>query len=225
MVVLAFLFVLGVILGPTVWCTWTIRSNGRNRSDFPGSGGEFARHLLDRAGLEDVKVEMTGSGDHYDGGEKAVRLLRQHYEGKSLSGVVIAAHEVGHALQDRDGYAALRARDRLVRSTFVLEQVGSAMMLAAPLVGLLTRAPPVALVMLGIGISTLALRVLVHFVTLPVEYDASFNRALPILDQGGYLPKEDLPAARRLLKAAALTYVAASLMTLLNLWRWIRVLR
>jgi Zn-dependent membrane protease YugP len=67
--------------------------------------------------------------------------------------------------------------------------------------------------------------VVIHLVTLPVEFDASFNRALPILDRDGYLPKQDLPAARRILKACALTYVAAALVNLLNLWRWIRVFR
>ena len=71
----------------------------------------------------------------------------------------------------------------------------------------------------------MASAVVIHLVTLPVEFDASFNRALPILDRGGYLPRSDLPAARRILKACALTYVASSLAGLLNLWRWIRYLR
>ena len=71
----------------------------------------------------------------------------------------------------------------------------------------------------------MASEVVIHLVTLPVEFDASFNRALPILDQGGYLPPDDMPAARRILMACALTYVAASLAGLLNLWRWIRFLR
>ena len=75
------------------------------------------------------------------------------------------------------------------------------------------------------GVLTMAVSVVVHLVTLPVEYDASFRRALPILDQGGYLPPEDMPAARRILRACALTYVAASLASLLNLWRWIRFIR
>ena len=76
-----------------------------------------------------------------------------------------------------------------------------------------------------IGIGLLAVRVLVHLVTLPVEYDASFNKALPILRDGGYLAEDDIAGARSVLKAAAFTYVAAALTSLLNLARWIRVLR
>jgi Zn-dependent membrane protease YugP len=75
------------------------------------------------------------------------------------------------------------------------------------------------------GIASMGVATIVHFVTLPVEYDASFNKALPILIKGNYIDEKDRPAARRILKAAALTYVAASLASLLNLWRWIAILR
>ena len=79
--------------------------------------------------------------------------------------------------------------------------------------------------LVGFGILLLSVRILVHLVTLPVEYDASFNKALPILELGGYLSSEDMPAARQVLKAAALTYVAGALVSLLDLARWIRILR
>lgn len=226
MVLIVILLVLAVVYGPFLWCSWVIKRHRNDRPDYPGTGGELARHLLDEAGLQTVKVEIAGDeGDHYDGGGKAVRLLREHHDGRSLTAVAIAAHEVGHAIQDRDNYAPLRARHNLVMSTYVVEKIGSVIMLLAPIVGMLSRSPALMIIFVGVGVLTLAIQVLVHFVTLPVEYDASFGRALPILDHGGYLPKEDLPAARRILKAAALTYVAASLTTLLNLWRWIRVLR
>ena len=89
------------------------------------------------------------------------------------------------------------------------------------LIGLLVV---VVVVNIGLAIATLAIQVVIHLITLPVEFDASFNRALPILENGGYLDRADLPAARRLLRAAALTYVAGSLSGLFNLWRWIRVI-
>jgi Zn-dependent membrane protease YugP len=154
-----------------------------------------------------------------------VRLTRDNLDGRSLTAVTVAAHEVGHALQDRDGYPPLESRTRLVRSTRVFERAGSIILLATPLLGALTRAPGLIALELGAGILVMSVSVLVHTVTLPVEFDASFKRALPILDRGGYLPKADLPAARRILKACALTYVASSLASLLNLWRWIRLLR
>ena len=106
-----------------------------------------------------------------------------------------------------------------------LERAGSIILLATPLLGALTRAPGLIALQLGAGILVMSISVVIHAVTLPVEFDASFNRALPILERGGYLAKDDLPAARRILRACALTYVASSLASLLNLWRWIRVLR
>ena len=90
---------------------------------------------------------------------------------------------------------------------------------------MVTRSPVVLLVGGLIGIATMALSVIVHLVTLPVEFDASFKRALPTLDQGRYLAEADMPAARHILKACAFTYVSASLAALLNLWRWIRFIR
>jgi Zn-dependent membrane protease YugP len=217
--------VLAVVFGPALWARGILAWHGDDRPDFPGSGGELARHLLDESGLEAVKVEATDEGDHYDPGAKAVRLTRDNLDGRSLTAVTVAAHEVGHALQDRDGYPPLESRTRLVRSTRVFERAGSIILLATPLLGALTRAPGLIALELGAGILVMSVSVLVHTVTLPVEFDASFKRALPILDRGGYLPKADLPAARRILKACALTYVASSLASLLNLWRWIRLLR
>nr|MDJ0982694.1 zinc metallopeptidase [Kiloniellales bacterium] len=95
----------------------------------------------------------------------------------------------------------------------------------SPFWGLISRSPLMTLGVIGIGVLSMASTVVVHLATLPVEFNASFARALPILDRGGYLPKRDLPAARRILRAAALTYVAGSLASLLNLWQWIRYLR
>ena len=94
-----------------------------------------------------------------------------------------------------------------------------------PLVGVISRSPVGSGVLLLMGLATLFSVALVHLVTLPVEWDASFGRAMPILEKGGYLQQNELQAARRILKACALTYVAQSLLGVLNLWRWIRVIR
>ena len=217
--------ILLLVLGPATWNKMVMRSHALDRPDFPGTGGEFARHLLDEAGLAEVAVEPTDIGNHYDLGKKAVRLTRDLYDGRSLTAVVVAAHEVGHALQDRDGYVPLTSRARTVQSARALQRVGSVILLAAPIVALIVRSPAVFLIQLGAGIMTMASGLVANLVTLPVEFDASFKRALPILDRGGYIPKEDLPAARKLLRAAALTYVSSSLMSLLNLWQWLRLLR
>lgn len=222
--VLGVLIFLAVIYGPSLWCRWVITKYQTDRPDFPGTGGDLARHLLDGFGLDDVVVEKSDIGDHYDPKDRAVRLGAQHLDGRSLAAVAIAAHEVGHAIQHRDDYAPLKRRHDLIFLTQDIVRAGVIISMGAPFLGLLTRSPGLFMLFLGLGILTMAIQVVIHLITLPVEFDASFSRALPILERGGYLSSRDLPAARRLLQAAALTYVAASLSTLFNLWRWIRVL-
>jgi hypothetical protein len=98
-------------------------------------------------------------------------------------------------------------------------------MMGIPIAAALAQTPVAGVVVLVAGMATMGIATLVHLVTLPVEWDASFGRALPVLQQGNYLSPEDEQGARRILTAAALTYVAASLASLLNLWRWIAFLR
>lgn len=223
--VILILLVLGIVFGPSLWARTILSRHAEERRDFPGTGGELARHLLDEAGLSEVRVEQTDRGDHYDPQDKTVRLSEANYDGRSLTAVTVAAHEVGHALQDRDGYAPLQARTNMVKWVGGIQKFGSAILFGSLFLGAVTQAPGLALLVAGAGIATMASAVLVHLITLPVEFDASFGRALPILDKGGYLPPEDMPAARSILKACVLTYVAGSLVSLLNLWRWIRFIR
>ena len=224
-VIIVLLLVIGLSIGPTLWVRAVMERHSRERSDFPGTGGEFARHLLDEMKLDDVKVERIQQGDHYDPQAKAVRLGAKNYDGRSLTAVVIAAHEVGHAMQDATGYKPLKARSRLAKTAIIVERVGSIVMLAAPVFAGIIRHPAGALIPLGAGFAILSMSVVVHLTTLPVEYDASFGRALPVLKAGRYIPERDMPAARSILRAAAFTYVAAAFMSLINIARWLRVLR
>ena len=219
------MLILVVVFGPQLWARATFRRYAKEREDFPGTGGELARHLIERFKLEGVEVEECPSGgDHYDPRDRRVRLSPEHLDGKSLTAVAVAAHEVGHALQHAEGYRPLKARETLVKLAQFNERAGALIMLALPVITLLTRAPSAGLVMAVAGFLSLGSAVLVHLITLPVEWDASFRRALPILE-AGYLPPAELRAARRVLTAAALTYLAASLAGLLNLARWIALLR
>ena len=224
-VVLGIVILLAAVFGPGLWARWVLARHSDPRPDFPGTGGEFARHLLDEGGLAEIRVEITGDGDHYSPDDKAVRLKPEHHDGTSLTAVAVAAHEVGHAFQDRDGYVPLATRTRLAKALHPIQRVGAAIAMVGPVLGAAMGSPVIGLVTLGAGILTMASSVVVHLVTLPVEFDASFARALPILDRGGYIPKRDLAAARGILRACALTYVAGALASLLNLWRWIRFLR
>jgi hypothetical protein len=223
LIVLAILLAVAVL--PQMWVKRVIDRHSAPRPDLPGTGAELARHLLHGMKLSHVTVEETKLGDHYDPAAKAVRLSPPHYGGKSLAAVVIAAHEVGHAMQDATGFKPLETRTRLAKQAQKVELVGAVAILASPLVMVLTKAPGLFLIEVAGGLLILGFSVLIHATTLPVEFDASFNRALPVLRDGGYLEKKDLPAARQLLRAAAFTYVAAAAMSLLSIARWIRVLR
>ena len=222
-VILALVFALAVL--PQMWVRRVITQNSGERKDFPGTGGEFARHILDQMKLGHVKVEETDLGDHYDPEAKALRLSPQHLNGRSLSAVVIAAHEAGHAMQDASGYPPLAARTRLAKQAIRAEKVGAVIMLAAPIVMALAKAPHLLIIEVLAGVMILALSILMHAVTLPVEFDASFRRALPVLKAGRYLDDKDMPAAKEILRAAAFTYVAAAAMSVLDVMRWLRVLR
>jgi Zn-dependent membrane protease YugP len=222
-VFLALVFGLAVL--PQAWVRRVIARHSGDRSDLAGTGGEFARHLLDGMKLHHVKVEATDLGDHYDPEAKAVRLLPQHLKGRSLTALVIAAHETGHAMQDATGYRPLKERTRLAKQAIRIEKVGAVVMLAAPIVMVLAKAPHFLLIQALAGVLILGLSIVMHAYTLPVEYDASFRRALPLLEAGRYIPERDMPAARQILRAAAFTYVAAAAMSLLDVARWIRVLR
>jgi Zn-dependent membrane protease YugP len=224
-ILLILALVLGLAVLPQVWVRRVITRHSEDRPDFAGTGGQFARHLLDGMQLGHVKVEATHLGDHYDPDAKAVRLLPQHLEGRSLTALVIAAHETGHAMQDATGYRPLIERTRLAKQAIWIEKVGAVVMLAAPIMMVLAKAPHLMLVQALAGLALLGMSIVMHAYTLPVEYDASFRRALPLLEAGRYIPESDLPAARQILRAAAFTYVAAAAMSLLDVARWIRVLR
>ncbi|MDZ7822721.1 MAG: zinc metallopeptidase [Ahrensia sp.] len=224
---IGFGLILAAIYAPQYWVKYTMQKHAVPRPDFPGSGGELAKHLIEEFKLDGVNVEQAdeGIGDHYDPESRTVRLSAQNYNDASLTAVAVASHEVGHALQHARGDGGLALRQTLVKYAMVTDKMAAIFFIAAPFLFAAVRAPAAIFAMVAIGILFMAIRVVVHLVTLPVEYDASFKKALPILEQGNYLHPDDIKGARSVLKAAALTYVAASLMSLLNLARWIRVLR
>lgn len=201
-----------------------LRRHAGERADLDHTGAQFARRLLGEQGIVAVQVEETRQGDHYDPVAKVVRLAPPNFHGRSLTALTVAAHEVGHAIQDHRAYAPLAWRTHLVRLAQVAEKGGAAMMLLTPVLMLLFRRPGAGVLGYLVGAAGFLSATLVHLVTLPVELDASYRRALPLLAGAG-LARSDLVPARRILTACAFTYVAASLSGLVNLWRWLAVLR
>ena len=223
--IIILILVLALTLGPQYWVQRVMtKYNQKDEDNFPGTGGELARHLLDRYQLDSVKVEVTEIGDHYDPISKTVRLTEDKFNGKTLTAITTAAHEVGHAIQDAAGNSLFHWRTRLATITATAQKLGSFLLFIAPVMTLISRAPSPGIVSALAAFLILGFGIIVQLVTLPVELDASFNKALPLL-KDGYLEPEQVPASEKILKAAALTYVAASLAGLLNFWRWLQVLR
>lgn len=219
------LIVITIIFGPQWWAQYTFRRYSKPLERLQGTGGELARHLLDRFEMPHVKVEKTEpNSDHYDPNDQTVRLSPDNFDNKSLTAIAVAAHEVGHAIQHHRKEALLAWRSRLAIFANAVQKFGVAAMMLMPIITAATRAPALGGFLFIVGIGSMFVATLVHLITLPVETDASFNKALPILE-AGYVTEEDMPKVRRILRAAALTYLAGSLSSLLNLWRWIAILR
>jgi Zn-dependent membrane protease YugP len=222
---IAIILLLILIYGPQLWVQWVLnRYNRKQEENFPGTGGELARHLLDRYDLQEVKVEISDLGDHYDPMTRAVRLTRDKFEGKTLTAITVAAHECGHAYQHAAVEPMFMLRTRLASISVTAQRIGSFLLFAAPFAVLVTRLPSAAVFNITGAFLIMGFAIIMHLLTLPVEIDASFKKALPLLSSG-YLSEKQMPAARSILRAAAWTYVAASLATLLNFWRWLAVLR
>ena len=222
MVAVALVLLVGLVVAPMAYVRWVMTRHGADRPDLPGTGGELARHLLDAAGLQHVAVEATDQGDHYDPSALAVRLSPEHLNGRSVTAVAVAAHEVAHAVQHRDGARLFGLRMALMRVVAPMRAVAIALMTVLPLGGVVAGAGHLVLPSILLAVVVFGLSILVQMVTLPLEFDASFARALPAIDQGGYLAGPDIAAARSVLGAAAMTYVASALLSLLQLTRVVR---
>lgn len=219
------LFLIALIYGPQFWVRYVISKHSKHLHGMPGTGAELARHLIERFDLEGVTVKQTDKDqDYYSPAEKLVGLSPEVYNGKSLSAVAIATHEVGHAIQyiRQEQISQLRGKYLLLANR--IQHIGIYILSSLPFLGVLVRSPAVVALVLVIGVVTMLASVACHAMVLPEEYDASFGKAMPILSEG-YVPPEYLPAIRQVLKACAFTYVAAALSDILSIWRWLAILR
>lgn len=183
----------------------------RSRSGM--TGAQAAQRILDLSGIYDVRIERVGGQltDHYDPSNKVLRLSDSVYGSYSIAAIGVAAHECGHAVQHNKGYAPLQIRSALVPAANIGSRAGIPIVILGALLGMNQ-------VLIQIGIWVFALAVLFQIVTLPVEFNAS-GRALAMLGNYGMMERDEVSGCRKVLKAAALTYVAAAASAILQLLR------
>jgi uncharacterized protein len=210
----------GIIL--TLWAQAKVSSAfgkySKVRSRSGVTGAQVARDILDRAGLQKVAVEPIKGQltDHYDPRDGTLRLSEGVYESQSIAALGIAAHEAGHAIQHAENYGALVLRTAIAPAAATGSQLGIWLFMIGMIISMFAGGGFKWLIDVGIILFTVA--VAFTFVTLPVEFNAS-KRAIAILERGGYLTAEEIPAAKKVLSAAAFTYVAAAATAVLTLLR------
>ncbi|MBY0201881.1 hypothetical protein SAMN05720606_12736 [Paenibacillus polysaccharolyticus] len=204
----------------SLWAQFRVKGTFRRWSEVPNQNGmtgyDAARHMLDANGLHDVPIEpVRGSlSDHYDPINRVVRLSEPVYYEKSISALSVACHEVGHAIQHKESYPMLALRHRI----FPIVNFASGLAPFLLIAGFLFN----AMNLVGIGIIFFSVTVAFQLITLPVEFNAS-NRAREIMVSEGYIRNEEEKGVAKVLNAAALTYVAAALISLLELIRYIGI--
>lgn len=215
---ISFIVYFALVLIIPLWASGRVKSaynkysKIRNSADM--TGAEVARKILDDNGLYDVRIEEVKGqlSDHYDPRAKTVRLSSENYHKPSVAGAAVAAHEVGHAIQDAENYSFLNARSALAP----VANIGSNASFFFLIAGLLFSVSNLVLV----GIVFMAAAVLFQLVTLPVEFNAS-NRAMEQMVSSGIIRNNEERETKKVLNAAAMTYVAGALVALLELLRFV----
>ena len=215
-----FLIYLAILFMIPLWAQMRVKNTYKKYSQIASSSGmtgaEVARKILNDNGLFNVNVvpvkgQLT---DHYDPSKKVVRLSEHNYYGNSIAGAAVAAHEVGHAMQDAEAYAFLRFRHAIVPVASFGSKISFFLIIAGMLLG-------ASGMILG-GIIFMSAAVLFQLVTLPVEFNAS-NRAMEQIVSVGVIRNEEERETKKVLNAAALTYVAATLVAVMELARFILI--
>ncbi|ARF15492.1 zinc metallopeptidase [Sporosarcina ureae] len=211
----------GIILLLPIYAQFKVKSTYKKyskiRSTSGMTGAQVARLILDQNGLHDVKVvESQGFlTDHYNPMTKIVALSTSNYHESSVAGTAVAAHEVGHAIQDKEAYSFLRFRHRLAPVASITSNASWVFIMIGIIFSSMNS-------LLGIGILLMAVGVLFQIVTLPVEFNAS-SRAMDQIVQLGIIRNDEEPQAKKVLSAAAMTYVAATAVAVLELVRLILI--
>ena len=210
---LVFFFIVFIL--PKVWLNFAMKSNDKELENMPFNAEEFGQLILEENNLKNVIIEETSLVDHYDLNDKTVRVQEGRLAKKSLTSIAIVCHEIGHAIQHAEGYGPLIKRTNIVEKTQWLSKVGGVILYSGLPLILATGSFGFIKVCLILVLISVLLGVFVHLITLEVEIDASFNRAMPILQQK--IPSEYHSQCKNVLNAAAFTYIVGALTSFLSL--------
>lgn len=218
--ILALFFIFLFFIVPKFWLSMSMTRNDRELSEMPFNGAEFGQILLNENNLHDVKIEGTEQVDHYDLNDKTVRVQEARLEKKSLTSLAIICHEIGHAIQHKEAYGPLVRRTEIVEKTQWLSRAGGLILYSGLPIVLATGALALIKIFAITALITILLNVFIHLITLDVEIDASFKRAMPILENK--IPEVYHAQCRNILRAAAFTYVIGALTSFLSLrYLWV----
>ena len=219
------LIIPGMLL--SLFAQWKVKSTYKKYQQVNSkkniTGAQTAKYILEAYNINDITVEETGGTltDHYSPHEKVIRLSTNVYRGTDIAALGIAAHEVGHAIQYAKSYAPITIRNTVFPIASLGSNLGYVLIILGMVLGSLGSISQIFI--LG-GIALFSFFVFFTVVTLPVEFDAS-NRAIKILSKGGFLDTEEIEGAKKVLGAAALTYIASAITAVLNLLRLVLMSR
>jgi len=213
MIFLIILFLISML--PVVWLNYVFKKNDEILPNMPFNGIEFGNQLIKELELKDVSLEKTLIGDHYDLDQRKVKVGEDRLKKKSLTSISIICHEIGHAIQHAENYTPLITRTKLVKNTLWINKIAFAVIYIGLPIIFATGYLPFIKVCILLVLLSLFIGVVIHLVTLEVELDASFNKAMPIIQKK--IPEVYHDSCRSILRAAAFTYVVGVFKNLISL--------
>ena len=201
---------------PSLWVNFILKKYNKTLPDMPFTGKELGNKILEEQKLNNVSINPIKQLDHYNPIDKKIHISNDKINNKSITSIAVVAHEIGHAIQDKENYKPLKLRQNLIEKTMIFQRIGSFLLIIGlPSIFAFTKSPFITFIAALVIMGCLTTNVLIHLITLPVEFDASFKRALPILTK--YVPKENMYQCKSVLRAAALTYLAQSIVSIFRL--------
>ena len=205
-----------ILFLPNLWVNYILKKNNEILPDMPFTGKELGNKILKELNINNVTIHSIKQLDHYNPIEKKVHISENKIDKKSITSISVVVHEIGHAIQDKENYKPLILRQKLIEKTMIFQRLGSFLLIIGlPSIFAFTKSPLITFIAAILIMGCLSTNVLIHLITLPVEFDASFKRALPILKK--YVPNENMKQCKSVLRAAAFTYLAQSIISIFRL--------